>query len=369
MTPVRVLQVLGSLERGGAECRMMDVWRNIDRSCTHFDFLILEEGKQAFESEARSLGAEVVRLNMPRIGTIGHHYRQLRSVVRSGGYNAVHAHTSYHCGLVLLAAKREGVPIRIAHARTVGSKRGGLAKAPMIAMGRTLIRQCATDRLAISRQAGSYLFGNDDFEVLPNAIDVDQYQHTGENESRVFRERLGIPADAFVIAQIGRFNAMKNHEFSIRLFSTYADTHSDAFLVMVGDGPLRAEMEELSASLGLAKRVRFTGIRDDVPSIMGAFDVLLHPSTFEGLGGVVLEAQAAGNPVIASDAVPTDADMGIGLIRRLPLEVDHEAWITALDAVRSLRQVDLTIVRKAFDERGYTLRKEIETLECIYGRA
>ena len=109
--PVKVLQVFGSLNLGGAEARMMDVYRCIDAQQYQFTFLSLsEEKEQFFESEIMSRGGTIIKIGDPGTTGLFKHFRQLRRCIRNGEYQAVHAHTSYHCGLVMLAAWMEHVP-------------------------------------------------------------------------------------------------------------------------------------------------------------------------------------------------------------------------------------------------------------------
>lgn len=366
---IRVLQVFGSLNMGGAESRMMDVYRHIDRQYINFDFLILRTDKQAYEDEVRSLGGNVYRLKMPSAFTAVHHIEEIRKILREGHYQAVHAHTSYHSGLVMYAAWREGVKVRITHARTTGSVRPGIARATMQFAGKALIKQFATKCYAISQQAGQFLFDSSQFEVLPNAIDVEKYQNTDLKKCEQLRNSFDIPDRAFVIGQIGRFDPMKNHVFSLRWFSKYCETHSDALLILVGDhtNPIRRqELEHIVDDLHISKQVRFTGFRADIEDVLRLFDVLLFPSLYEGLGGVVLEAQAAGIPAVISESVPEEVDMGIGLVQRCSLNDEYESWDQAVDRCREKEAIPFDMICKAFDDHHYSLTNEIEHLQKEY---
>ena len=172
---IRILQVLGSLRYGGAESRIMDVYRHIDRSQFEFDFLIFDKGDQPFEQEVYSLGGKVFKLNSPSIRRIASVIKQIRTIMANGQYDVVHAHVSYFSGLVLMAAKYENIPIRICHARTAGTTKEGLHGKFGLALGKSLIRVYATHCLAVSDVAGKYLYGNRNYEVVVNAIDVAKY--------------------------------------------------------------------------------------------------------------------------------------------------------------------------------------------------
>lgn len=360
---IKILQVFGSLHTGGAESRMMDVYRHIDRSKYSFDFVKLQPEEEFYEAEIKKLGGNILRVDSPRLCGFVEHVRQLRLCMRNGKYDAVHAHTLHHCGLVMLAAWMENIPVRITHSRSTSTKRKNLATKIFVMIGRILIKLFATKRLAISQDAGKFLFGQSSFEVLPNANETSKYQLTSP-ELAVIRRELNIPENAFVIGQIARFESMKNHEFTLNWFTHYLGKRPEAFLVLVGDGELRAEIERSSVKLGIADRVLFTGVRGDVPKIIHAFNVVFLPSLYEGLGGVVLEAQAAGIPAVISENVPESVDIGLGLVTRVSLSSPFEAWDEAVGKVITRPSYDE--INNAFETRKLTLDYEVSRLEAIY---
>ena len=351
---------------GGAECRMMDVYRAIDKSAFQFDFVTLTSGHQIFEDEIKELGGKVYKIKSPREIGILKHVREVRKCIRAENYSVLHAHTSYHCGMMMLAAWLEHIPVRISHARTTGSKSKAKSKHISLVLGRILIKLFATKRIAISKKAGEFVFGNSSFEVLPNAIDVKKYQNIDNSEIDNIKEEIGIRKDAFIIGQIGRFALMKNHIFSINLFNEYLKHFPNTKLVFIGDGELKPEIESLAKKLGIYGEVIFTGIRNDVNKVIHTFDVLLFPSLFEGLGGVALEAQAAGIPVVESDSVPVETDMGVGMVQRVSLHDDFSVWKNAIDAARDGKRPSFEIINRAFQEKKYTLSSTINTLCSIY---
>lgn len=365
-SPIKVLQVFSSLNMGGAESRMMDVYRHLDTTKIQFDFVTLSDEKQFFEDEIENLGGSVYKLHSPREVGVYQHIKELRECMHKNSYSAVHAHTSYHCGIVMLAAWLEHVPVRIAHARTTGSKSTSKAKRLSIVSGRWLIRLFSTHRLAISKKAGEFVFGNSQFEVLPNAIDVNKYQNTTEKEIDTLKRKLNISGSEYVIGQIGRFDPMKNHTFTVNWFSEFIKESPESKLILVGDGQLRENIARQAQQLGVDQNVVFTGVRSDVPELIHCFDVLFFPSVFEGLGGVVIEAQAAGVPVVMSDAIPTETDMNLGLIQRISLKSDLSDWTSAVIDSRTIIRPTFECINRNFEENKYTLSAEISRLSEIY---
>lgn len=355
---IKVLQVFGSLNMGGAESRMMDIFRRIDISKCQFDFVSLSEGNQYFEVEIKSLGGHIYKVPSPRKCGILRHIYYLRRCIRLGKYQAVHAHTSYHCGIVMFAAWLEGVPVRIAHARTTGSKQLGKSKKVIMKIGQILIERFATHKYAISKEAGEFLFSNHDFTVIPNAIELIKYQNIDKIKVRKLKKELNIPEDYYVIGQIGRFEAMKNHEFTIRWFSDFIKTHNSAMLVFVGDGSLREKIERLSEKFLIRDKVVFTGIRADVNELIHTFDVLFFPSLFEGLGGVAIEAQAAGIPCVVSDRIPLETDLGLGLVKRCSLEGSLGDWTRMVEDCLNIQAPTAKEIWDKFNKAGYNI-------ECV----
>ncbi|MEM2591902.1 MAG: glycosyltransferase [Thermofilaceae archaeon] len=189
-------------------------------------------------------------------------------------------------------------------------------------------------------------------------------------DKKASRVRLGLPEEGLLIGHVGRFDVQKNHRFLIEVFEALASRLPDARLILVGDGPLRPEIQKLVTSKGLQDRVLFLGVRTDVPEIMGCLDLFLFPSLWEGLGIVLLEAQAAGLPCVVSDVIPEEADLGIGLICRVNLKAPMDVWIDNTQRFlhncpsRPDSEVRLCALRLA----GYDIATSVSYLEGIYAK-
>ena len=366
MKKTKVLQVMGSLELGGAESRMMDVYRHLDRQKYTFDFLAFMKGHQFFEDEIKQFGGKVFKVDSPSMTNMLSVLKEIRLIIRQGKYQAVHAHTSYFSGIVMMAAKLEGIPIRIVHARTTGSIRTGWAKKAMIWVGKWLITRFATCRLAISKDAGDYLFGKSEYEVLPNAIDIEKYQGIKNERILELKKYFEIDDDSFVIGQIGRFFPMKNHKFTLEWFTEYRKEHDDAILVFIGDGYLRESIEKTVEESGIKAAIRFTGQVSNVYELIHLLDINIFPSLYEGLGGVVLEAQAAGVPTVMSDRLPFETDLGLGLVTRCSLD-NTKMWTKAVDEYRNIDIPSVDLINCTFYQRKYSLDYELTRLYEIYG--
>lgn len=345
---------------------MMDVYRALDKSRFSFDFLIMDEGEQYFEKEVLDIGGDIYRLPPPRKSGAVKNLLAMYRIIRDGGYDAVHAHTSFHCGPAMLAACMAGVKIRISHARTSGTRIGSLKNRLSLGAGRLLIAAFSTDRLAISREAGEYLFGKKPFRILPNAIDYKKYQNVPSETVETLKKEFSIPSGVNVIGMVGRFNRMKNHEFALKWFEAYIKEEPRSVLAFIGEGALLREIKAKAEDAVPGGRVIFAGIRKDIDVWMNMFGALIVPSLFEGLGGVILEAQAAGTPVVKSDMFNNEADLGIGLVRELPPTEPLSRWSEAVDGLMALERPSAERIAEAFERKGYSIGAELEVLYGIY---
>lgn len=366
---LKVLQIFGSLNMGGAESRMMDIYRNLDRDICDFDFLtMLKDDNQYYEAEIEKLGGNIIKIDSPRKSGIFKHVISLYKIIKRGKYNAVHAHTSYHCGIVAMVAFFAGAKIRISHSRTTGSKQKSKFKRLFLSLGRSLVNIFSTHKFAISKDAGKFLFGKSKFQVVPNAIDVDKYIDVSNEEILSLKEEFKLSKDNFVVGQIGRFDPMKNHEFTIKWFTEFLKVKPNAILMLVGDGPLRQEIYKQCRTLEIEDKVIFTGVRGDVPKLIHVFDVMIFPSIFEGLGGVVLEAQAAGVPSVVSDNIPRETDLGLDMVTRCPLEDSFEIWNAAVLSTTEKVIPNTIEIVNSFDNYGYSIKSVCDKIINIYRR-
>lgn len=321
---IHVLQFFSTLNNGGAENRMMDVYRSLDPDTVMFDFAVVHDGEHFFDKEVLAGGSAKYVLPDPRSGLLKN-YRAMVKFFREHEFQAVHTHVSWYSGLVLLAAKQAGVKIRIAHARTAAIPNQGLAKRLIRIFGQFLISCSATHRFAISEEAAEFIFGasvvkKGAYQYVPNAIDQKKYTFLEGAERDTLRMQLGISAGKKAYVHVGNFRKAKNHAFLLDVAKALKDKGDPYVLYLIGDGDLRPDIEQKITDLELGEYVVLLGSRRDVPRILTAFDTMIFPSIYEGLGGVVLEAQLTGVPAVVSEAIPPVADLGIDMVDFLPLE-------------------------------------------------
>lgn len=364
----KVLHVVRAMDRGGVETWLMNVLRNIDRSRFEFHFLVNTPGSGSYDEEIRRIGGVIHHGPDPhRPASFA---SRLASLLKeSGPFDAIHSHLYYYSGIVLKVAKEASVPVRIAHSHTSRrTSRLNIARRSYEAMMRRALARCATDRLAVSRQAGEALFGKADppgFRILYYGLDFTRFGHL---ESRPeLQRRLGIPRGRIVLGHVGRFVPVKNHEFLLEVFHSVL-RQENAHLLLVGNGPLLPAIMRRVTAEGIRERCTFTGLTEDVAPCIGAMHLLLLPSLWEGLPLVTLEAQAAAVPVLASDAVTREIDVLPGMVEHMPLRAGAEEW--AATSLRSARMEGCRRRSAELMERScFSLEKCIGALGKIYEHA
>lgn len=177
------------------------------------------------------------------------------------------------------------------------------------------------------RQELNAMYGVQNTIVVNNGIYFSKFENPLPSE--IVRKKIGVPCDAFVVGHVGRFAEVKNHIFLIKVFTKLLARRKDAFLLLVGGGAKREEIKSKIRELHIETCVKILDNRTDVPDIMNSMNVFAFPSTYEGLGIVLIEAQKIGLPCVASDRVPSAATIS-NLVTVLPLERSLDQWVDAL---------------------------------------
>ncbi|MDR7073372.1 glycosyltransferase family 1 protein [Fictibacillus barbaricus] len=361
--PIRILHVVVNMNRGGAETLIMNLYRNIDRSKVQFDFLTSKKG--IFDSEIARLGGRIYRI--PYVTEIGH-IKYIKSLdyffEAHKDYRIVHSHMDKMSGLVLQSAAKAGIPCRVSHSHNTNSEGGSIAKLYKWYAGNK-INKSATHKIACSQKAANWLFrkkSNEAF-ILKNGIDCNKFEFSNETRLKV-RNDLGIPDDTFVVGHVGRFNKQKNHHFLIDIFAESLKENHKSILLLIGEGSLLPAIKKKVDDLHLNDCVKFLGVRDDVHHLFQAFDVFVFPSFHEGLPVTLIEAQCAGLPCLISDTITSEVDMGLEMVKKLPINSINK-WKASLKSVRCsvLRNYH---AKTALKNNGYDINAAATQTQDLY---
>lgn len=356
----------------------MALLRRLDRSRYILDFAVREAEAGFHKDEIERLGSRVFRC--PGHPNPWRFARGFRDVLdRHGPYDIVHAHLEHFSGIVVRSATLAGVRARIVHAHTAGTTQlptgtppGRLVRRVYRKLMERWINRDASLKLAASRAAASHLFGrawSDDplARVVHCGIDLRPFGGVTNPWDSGQRPRDAARPD-ITIGHVGRFVAPKNHEFLLQVAALAMDCDQRFRLLLVGNGPLHAQMDRRAEVLGIADRVTFAGERNDVAALMKTMDLFLFPSTYEGLGLALVEAQAAGLPCVISDRVPEEADVVAPLVRRLPLEAPTTKWVETILQATTSRPVSRAKALEQVASSDFNIEASSRAIERLYDR-
>ena len=363
--PIRVAQIMGKWLGGGVESVVMNYYRHINREKIQFDFICDNDSTDIPYEEIEKLGGKVILI--PPYQKIIKYHKELKKVLKDGKYKIVHSHINTLSVFSLFAAKSAGVPVRIAHSHSTTNKKEK-KKNLLKQVLRPFSKVFATDYMCCSELAGRWLFGNKEYDngnvyLLNNAIDLDKFKYD-EEKRKEKRKELNIEDNTLVIGHVGRFVEQKNHRFLIDIFHEVHKQKENSILLLAGQGPLMEEMKEKVKILGIEDSVKFLGQRNDVSELYNVMDLFLFPSLYEGLGMVLIEAQANGLPCIASTEVPKIAKFSQN-VSFLKLKSSVNVWCEEIIKMLGMeRLININIlVEKGYDiknESGNLLKKYIK---------
>lgn len=320
-------------QNGGVESYLMNQLRHWDLSQMECTLLSAEKTTDIYDAELKALGVrQHVLLQGEKASPI---LRILQTFSRFKRYIYEHP-----CDVVYLnltnsvtmryarIAREAGVTRRVVHSHCAGIQPGFTRPFKQLAhsLAKRLYTNCATDWWACSDKAAEFLF---DAKVLPkvryvpNAIQVERFAFDSSARKKT-REELGVKENERLIGTVGRCTPHKNQSFLLEAFALALKQNPALKLLLVGDGPLRASLEDQSKKLGIEHACIFYGFTDNVAPFYSAMDLFCLTSVLEGNPVSAIEAQANGCPCLLSDQITRQADAG-GNVRFLSIE-DSLAW-------------------------------------------
>lgn len=364
----RILNVLGGLNRGGAETLVMNIYREIDKEKFRFDFVVHTTEVGEYEQEILETGGKIYR--MPKYTVVNHFkYKQewKRFFKEHTEYKIVHAHMRSTASIFLKIAKKFGIKT-ISHSHSTSSGNG--IKAIIKNILQYNIRFVADFFMGCSKQANIWLFGkkianSNKCIVLGNSIDVDNYKFEVDTRDAV-RNELKIPKKTVVMGHVGRFVEVKNHKFLIEIFEQFTKINSNSKLLLIGKGELQDEIKRLVIEKKIEDKVIFLGTRSDVNRILQGMDIFVMPSFYEGLPVTLIEAQATSLPCLVSDIITDEVDV-TKLIYRMSLKSTANKWAERINEIynKSNRACSKEIMDK-IKKSGYDISTTTNQLTQIY---
>ena len=363
--PIRILHVLGTTQLGGAESRIMDLYRHVDRERVQFDFLVHTGGEGFFDKEIRELGGRIFRVPRFRFYNYFSYKKAVKNFFeKNHEFRAVQGHITSTAAIYLPVAKRAGIPLIIAHARSAGVDKG--IKGVLTRLLRRNLSKKADFLFTCSELAGISVFGRKAVETgktvfVPNAIDCEAFEYDGLRRGKM-REELGL-SGKYVIGHVGRFHYAKNHEYLLQVFAALCKKGGKEYaLLLLGEGGGMEAAKKQAEDLGISDRVLFAGNKRNVYDYYQAMDYFVYPSRFEGLPGTVVEAQVSGLRCLMSDSICTEV-MATELVHAMSIQDAPERWaeyiVDTQDYERSGR-------REQMEKAGFDVKAQARLMTRFY---
>lgn len=344
--PVRVLHIVGRMDRGGIETMLMNLYRNIDRDKVQFDFLAHFGREAAYNDEIRSMGGRIYEMPALRDETHVYYWRVFSYINalkkffdEHKEYKIIHCHMTNTAGIYMPIAQKRGVTCRISHSHSTKAKIGIMGKVTDLLQ--KPIYKYATDMFACSEAAKNWFYSeelikSDKVKVVANAVDADKFRFSPEKRVQM-RSELNL-GDSLAIVCVARFRREKNQIFLMDVLKKLKENGENVVFVFAGDGPCEDEVKAKAKEYGLENETRFLGMRSDVPDILQAADAFVLPSLWEGLPVTGIEAQASGLHCVVSDGV-TEEMNALDMVEYLSLDEPLDKWCSyILTAARKPRR-------------------------------
>lgn len=374
MAVIRILQVFTVMDRGGSESMIMNYYRNIDKEKIQFDFLVHRKKEAAFDDEIKALGGNIYRLDPINPLFPQKYYAELRAFFKSHyKYQIIHSHLNAFSCFPLKIAKEFNIPCRIAHAHiainsvslktimTYNESFTETMKKVLKNLIKKKIHKDATHYFSCGEKAGKWLFGTyTSFFTMNNAIDSEKFKYN-KAVSNEYRKQFNLENE-LVIGHIGRFNTQKNHTFLLEIFASLLQKEPNSTLILIGGGDMHKKLELEAKSLNINHKVKFLGVRTDISKLFQMLDIFVFPSFYEGLPVTLIEAQAAGLKIIASDTITKEVKLTDN-IQFLPITEPADFWSKKILKTRSYLKED---TMNHIVEGEYDILKNSKHIEQFY---
>lgn len=359
---------------GGIESVIINYLKHFDFSEVHFDFIITKT-EIAYREQLQKWGCSVFYFPQKRKNPIKY-YKKLNDFFKnkSQNYDILWFNTNDLSNVdCVKLAKKYGIKRRIIHSHNSKNTAEGLnriRKTIFHSYNKKNITKWATDYWACSMAAANWMYprqliSSKKFKLIKNAISLDELNYS-QTKRKEIRTKLNI-TKKYVIGNVGRLNFQKNQTFIIDMLPQLLKKIPNAVVVFVGEGDDRKKLEEKIRNLNLKTKILLVGRQDDVSAWYSSFDVLLFPSLFEGLSVTLLEAQANGLPILASNNVHPEEEKLNSNFLYLSLDEDMKEWVNKLNYIaKNVKREDISNIKNNFQKNGYEINTAAKQLQLEF---
>ncbi len=361
----RILQITGSMNRGGAETMIMNLYRKINRVKFQFDFVVFGD-KGDFDEEIFTLGGKIYYLKTN--STIKRMYLLWKLLRENKEYQIIHCHTNFSNAFHIISAMLSGVKMRVAHSHNTSDfSRNIVVSYFYQPISKFIINRFSTHFMACGEAASKFLFyKNKKVIVLPNSVDVNLLADIGISNKNYINRLYENINDHIKIIQVGRHVPEKNYIHSIKIAQELKKRNIKFKFFIVGRGELDYNLKKIVKNLGLEKDIIFLGVRGDVPHLMAGSDIMLMPSLYEGFPVVLVEAQAIGLKCLISTSISKEVDLNVGLVKFLDLKENIGKWTDELISSIIVQEEDIDLRVHKIKEEGFDIGSNAVFLEKFY---
>lgn len=365
MSPLRILHIVGKMDRAGAETMLMNLYRHIDRSKIQFDFITFSSDKGDYDDEIISMGGKIIPIVAKE--PISRMLKLTVFLKNNPEYQVVHAHMLLSNAFYLLAAKKAGVKHRISHSHSTSNGKTGLVNKVYEKWSLFVNRTLSTQKIACGSLAANYLFGDaKDVLVLPNAVDVDKMISIADSSRDYIDDHFSKSSKdlGIKIIQVGRLSNVKNHDFSLKIASELKNRKVNFTMLVVGQGPLEDQLKSKVLKANLQDSIHFLGVRNDVAELMASSDYMIMPSLYEGFPVVLVEAQTVGLTSIISNNISPEVNLGLELVEFLPL-TNISTWADRLELPKTSNN-NSEQIKSTLKVHGFDVKENARILSTLY---
>lgn len=354
------------MDRAGAETMVMNLYRVIDRDRFQFDFLYFTDKKCDYDDEILKLGGKIYRV----LGK--NSFVRMKKTIKllkvNPQWETVHAHMLLNNAFHMYAAYKAGVKQRISHSHSTCNKpKNSITDKLYYSLSRKIQHHYSTHFVACGEAAANFLFSEvNDVILLPNSIDIEGFAEVASKNKNYLKEEFSLNDNTIILLQIGRLSPVKNHTFSFRIIKELKNHIEDFKFFIVGQGPLKENLEEEVKRLRIDDVVEFLGVRSDIPQLLASADLMLMPSLHEGFPVVLVESQATGTSALISDTISDEVDLAVGHIYFESLHNDPIEWAKQIANIVDEKHISVSERVNTLKNQGFDIHTNVKVLEKLY---